>query len=176
MVETKQYHPLLVAIHWFTALIVLMLLAVGKLYLKGLPNNEAKLVPLAIHMVSGIIILVLTLIRLVVRSVTRKPAPAATGNRFLDWVGRGTHVLLYLLLLGMGVSGLGIAQQAGLFDSVIKGAGELPVSFYAFPPRVGHGFVSTMLLAFILLHVAAALYHQFIRKDNLLMRMTFMRK
>jgi len=34
-----------------------------------------------------------------------------------------------------------------------------------------HGFVADLLLALIVLHVAAALYHQFVKGDELLWRM-----
>lgn len=173
MSEVKRYHPILVTIHWITALLVLMMLAVGMLYLKWLPNDANKLMPLAIHMITGITILALTTIRIVVRFTTRKPAPATIGNKFLDFVGKVTHVILYLLLLGMGISGLGIALQAGLFDSVFKKVGTLPIDFYLFLPRIGHHYVAILLLLFVLLHLAAALYHQFIRKDHLLGRMSF---
>jgi cytochrome b561 len=38
---------------------------------------------------------------------------------------------------------------------------------------MGHGLTSSLLLALVALHFGAALYHQFILKDNLLARMWF---
>jgi cytochrome b561 len=49
----------------------------------------------------------------------------------------------------------------------------LPESFLAFPTRVLHGYIARFLVGLIALHVAAALYHQFVRKDGLLGRMAF---
>jgi cytochrome b561 len=37
--------------------------------------------------------------------------------------------------------------------------------------RYGHGYIAIILIALILLHFAAAMYHQFFRKDRLLSRM-----
>lgn len=50
---------------------------------------------------------------------------------------------------------------------------RLPASFDDLAPRAAHGFFATALALLIAAHVAAALYHQFIRKDGLLGRMWF---
>jgi len=49
----------------------------------------------------------------------------------------------------------------------------LPVNFDALPPRAVHGLVAKLLMLAIGLHIAAALYHHFIRRDGLLSRMGF---
>lgn len=169
----SRYHPALVALHWLVAVLVFMALAAGT-YLKGLPNDAAKIGPLSIHMVTGITILVLMATRLVVRALTRKPAPATTGNAFLDAVGVAVHWLLYLVVIAMAVSGLGISAQAGLAEIVLRRSGEaLPPDFFAFPARIGHGLTASVLMALVGLHVAAWAYHQFLRRDNLFARMWF---
>jgi cytochrome b561 len=169
----KRYHPILVAIHWTTALLVIFMLVIGKVSLKWMPNDAAKIFPLAAHMITGISILVLTLVRIFIRLRFPKPAPATAGNRFLDAIGVITHYLLYLGALGMGISGLGIASQAGLLSSVFGGSGALPEDFFVYPVRYGHGYLSSALILIILLHTGAAIFHQFIRKDKLLSRMWF---
>ena len=172
----KRYHPALVAIHWATAVLVIFMLIIGKVWLKWMPNDSSKIVPLAFHMITGIIVLVLTLVRIFVRLRFPKPAPATAGNRILDAIGVVTHYLLYLGALGMGISGLGIAVQAGLQSSVFGGKGSLPEDFFVYPARYGHGYLSTALILILLLHIGAAIFHQFIRKDKLFSRMSFGRK
>ena len=54
-----------------------------------------------------------------------------------------------------------------------SGVGSLPVNFDALPPRAVHGIVAKLLMLAIGLHIAAALYHQLIRRDGLLSRMGF---
>jgi cytochrome b561 len=155
-------------------LLVIAMLVMGLFFLKRMPNNEAKIPILAIHMATGIIILLLTILRLVVRFSTKLPPPARAGNIFLDMVGNVTHILLYMGMIAMGLSGLGIASQAGLMDIVFGGSGaHLPANLYVFPSRIGHAYVGLALLALIGLHIAAAFYHQFLRKDNLIARMSF---
>jgi cytochrome b561 len=169
----SRYHPLLVGLHWLIALLVFMALAAG-IFLKGLPNEATKIGPLSIHMLLGISILVLMLTRFIVRLLTKKPAPATAGNAFLDKVGVAVHWLLYVAVFGMALSGLGTSAQAGLADIVFRRSGApLPVDFFAFPARYGHGYTSIVLMVLIAVHVGAWLYHQFIRKDNLFARMWF---
>lgn len=174
METPKRYHPVLVALHWVMAVLIIFLLLVGNLVMAWMPNDAAKLVPLQFHMLMGITIGVLLIVRFIVRMVTKKPAPATAGNPILDFIGRLTHWGLYLFTLGMVISGMGTSAAANLSEIVFQGKGfPAGFDFYTFPPRIGHEFVSYGLFALIALHVGAALYHQFIRKDNLLSRMWF---
>jgi cytochrome b561 len=127
-------------------------------------------------MSAGVLILVLMLVRLLVRLATAQPRPAVTGSAFLDRVARLTHLTLYVLVTLMAASGIALAVQAGLPGIVFGGAGALPESFAGFRPRALHGVVSRLLLVLIALHVIAALYHQFVRRDGLLGRMSFSRR
>jgi hypothetical protein len=66
------------------------------------------------------------------RLVTPKPEPATTGSKFLDSVGIVTHWLLYISAFGMGLSGLMMAIQSGLFHMVATGSWDLVGGFYNF--------------------------------------------
>ena len=173
MPTPTRYNPVLVALHWLLAAMVIIMLMVGLTQLGETPNDDAKIQVLSMHMPIGITILALMLVRLFVRFFTKKPSPASVGNPLLDKVGVGVHYLLYLAVFGMAVSGLGISAQAGLPTIVFEGSGSLPPDFSVFPPADGHGFLAYTLSGLVLLHVGAALYHQFVRRDNLLARMWF---
>ncbi len=173
MSKPTRYHPVLAVIHWLSALLVLAMLLMGLFVLKQMPNTDAKIPYLAIHMAIGIAILLLTVFRLVVRFSTKLPAPAKSGHFLLDMLGNVTHILLYMGMLAMGLSGMGIASQAALMDIVFGRSGSpLPDNLYVFPSRIGHGFIALVLLALIGLHLAGAAYHQFLLKDKLLLRMS----
>jgi len=163
-----RYNPILVALHWLIALLVFTALAAG-FYVKGLPNEPAKWAPLGIHMRIGQVILFLIIVRLITRFVTKRPAPADTGNKLLNLAAGLVHALLYIGIIAMAIAGMGTAAQAGLNQ---PGA-SLPENFFAFPPRYGHAYVAIILLVLITGHVGAWAYHQFIRKDNLISRMWF---
>ena len=51
-----------------------------------------------------------------------------------------------------------------------------PPSFEIYPSFVAHGYIATILTGFIVLHVLAPLYHQFVMKDGLFRRMFFGRR
>ena len=169
----KRYHPAFVAIHWLTALLVLMMLGVGKFVMPGISfDDPQKPMMLQSHAYIGGALTLLVIARLVLRFTTKHPAPADAGNAILNFAAKAVHILLYVFLLGMAASGLGLFQMANL-PAVFSGAAPYPSNFFEYLPRMGHGLTSWLLLAIVLLHFGAALYHQFIRKDNLLARMWF---
>jgi cytochrome b561 len=163
-----RYHPILVTLHWLLALLVFASLAAG-FFLKGLPNEPAKWAPLGMHMTIGRAILFLMIARLIIRFVTKRPAPADAGSPLLNRAAGLVHALLYVAVIAMAVAGMGTVSQAGLDQ---PGA-SLPEDFFAFPARYGHGYTAIVLIVLVAGHVGAALYHQFIWKDNLLSRMWF---
>jgi len=84
------------------------------------------------------------------------------------------HYVLYLLVFAMAGSGIATSIQAGLPDIVFGGSGTaIAESMETLAPRIAHGIIAKVLFLTIILHVLAALYHQFIRKDGLLGRMWF---
>lgn len=172
-----RYHTALVSLHWLLALMLIAALGIGTFALKTVPiSSPDKIDALRGHMIAGGLILVLTLVRLVVRLKTTHPAPATTGNPLLDRLAPLTHWGLYLLVLLMAGSGVAMSVLAGLPGIVFGGVGTLPVNFDALPPRAVHGIVAKLLMLAIALHIAAASYHQFIKRDGLLRRMGFGRR
>lgn len=174
MTSLNRYHRALVALHWLLAVLLIVALAMGTFALKAVPNSSPdKISALQGHMLAGGLILLLTLARLVVRLKTAHPAPATTGNAWLDRLAPLTHWGLYGLVLLMAGSGVAMSVLAGLPGIVFGGVGSLPLNFDALPPRAVHGIVAKLLMLAIGLHVVAALYHQFVRRDGLLSRMGF---
>ena len=168
-----RYHPVHVVLHWLIAILVFMMLAVGKFVLPGVPANAPqKAGMLQIHSYIGMAIGVLLVIRLILRFTVKRPEPADAGNGFLNFLAKAVHMLLYLILVGMAISGFGLFQQANL-SAVFSGTVPYPEDFFQYLPRMGHGLTSWLLIGVVALHFGAAMYHQFIRKDNLLSRMWF---
>jgi len=170
-----RYHPLLVALHWLLALMIVLALIVGTLVLEPLSNSDpAKIGSLQAHMTIGLLILSLMLIRLVIRVRTQHPPTADIGNGTINRLSRMAHWVLYLGVFGMVASGITLSIAAGLPDIVFGGSGTpLPADFDAFTPRIVHGLIAPLLGFLILGHIAAALYHQFVRRDGLFRRMWF---
>lgn len=170
----RRYHGALVTLHWLLAVLLLLSLGMGSSVLANLPNSApGKISALQGHMVAGGLILLLTLLRIGVRLKTAHPPAASTGHALLDRLAPLTHGGLYLLVLLMAGSGVAMSIMAGLPAIVFGGVGSLPSSFDSLPPRAVHGIVAKLLMLAIAAHVAAALYHQFVRRDGLFARMGF---
>ena len=170
-----RYHPFLVALHWLMALMILLALVAGNFMLDPMPNDSPdKAGALAGHMTVGLLIGTLLILRLITRLKAIKPPHATTGNALFDRIGVWTHWVFYFLIAGVVLSGIATAMGAGLFPIAFGGSGAAISNLIdELPQRAAHGLFTTLLIVLILLHIAAAVYHQFILKDGLLRRMWF---
>ena len=170
----KRYHPALVTLHWLLALLLLVALGMGSQVLAELPNTDPeKLNALKGHMIAGGVILLLTVVRIITRLSTSHPPAATTGMAWADKAAPLMHWVLYGLVLMMAGSGIAMSVAFDLPTVVFKGVGHLPPDFHSATARAVHGAASKLLGLMILAHLAAALYHQFVRRDGLLARMGF---
>jgi cytochrome b561 len=163
----KRYSPLWVTLHWVIALLVFAAFYLGA-STEDIPLAQ-KVGILRWHMPIGIAVLVLMAVRFVIRLRTPRPEPVTAGNAFLDKVGEWTHYLLYILAVLMPLTGIMLSLAFNLAPVVFGGQGSLPRDL---SPML-HGLIDPLFALLILLHILAALYHQFIRKDNLLARMWY---
>jgi len=158
----KRYHPLLVTLHWLT----LILLFAANAFSEG----EGRRSTIDIHMILGVVLLVVIVTRLIVRLTTKRPAWADTGNKYLNMLGEFVHWAMYLvifLILGMGGY---MAFSRNLIGSLLGSGAVLRA------PRIisaVHHLSWFLIVLLLFAHIAGALYHQFIIKDNLLSRMWF---
>ena len=138
MKQMSRYHPLLVTLHWLTAVLIVAALFVGFFVLATMPNADPRKINiLLVHMAGGMLILALMVIRLIVRMLTSKPTAATTGSPLLDRIAPVVHYGFYLLVLLMVASGYATAILAGLSRSVFAHSGEpLPESFAIYPSFV----------------------------------------
>lgn len=173
-----RYHPLLVLLHWLLAVLIVAMLGAGFFLAAPMPNTDPqKTGILLIHMSVGMLIFALMAVRFIVRLRTSRPAPATTGHLLLDRIAPVTHYAFYVLVLFMVGTGYATAILAGLNRSVFQGSGEpLPADFAIYPSFVAHSYIALFLAGLIVLHLAAAVYHQFARGDRLLRRIWFGRR
>lgn len=168
-----RYHPLQVSLHWLVVILIFATFLLGKT-MSGLPNDSGKILSLGLHMALGFTTLLVMVVRWIARSRLPRPTPVTAGNAFFDWTGKAVHYTLYALVILMAVSGMSLSLQSGLIPIIFGGSGaSLPADFYAFQARRLHGVIAPALLVLVVVHVGAALYHQFILKDNLLSRMGY---
>ncbi len=175
--EGRAYHPALVVLHWLLAVMLLFMMGMGGLVLQHLPNaSPDKIGALRGHLIGGAATLVLMLVRWVLRWRTLRPPAAAAVRGSASRLGLWMHRALYAAVFAMALSGFALAVTAGIGQVVFGGVGSLPANFDAYAARTVHGIVAWVLLAFVAVHVGAALARHGGRRDGVLRRMTLGRR
>jgi cytochrome b561 len=164
----RRFTPLQRLLHWLMAICILSMLFIG---VGMLSTVMPKFLPLiSIHKSLGIAILVLALIRLAVRVRSGAPPLPADLPEPMKLAARLSHYVLYALMLGMPLLGWGMLSAAG-YPVVLIGGLRLP----AILPQSdslhtllwdAHCYLAFGFFAVILLHVAGALFHVLIRRDD----------
>jgi cytochrome b561 len=175
MKQVSRYHPPLVTLHWVLAALIIAELTLGFFAHGALSHSKPRNVGiLQMHTLGGILILVLMVIRFVCRIWTPVPANAVTGRPQLNRIAPVTHYAFYVLVLLMAGTGLATAVVSGFSEIVFDPSGPpLPRMLTIHPTFVAHAVTGKLLICFVVLHVLAACYHQFIRKEALFQRMFF---
>ena len=168
----SRYQPVLVALHWLLALMIIGLLCLGFFVLADMPNTDPKKLDILVwHMAGGMFVLALMILRLIIRRWSARPATATTGSPRLDRLASIAHQSFYVIVFLMIATGW---TTGWLISGVFQpNGGSLPDSFAVFPSFRAHAALATLLAILIVVHVAAALYHQFMLKDGLFRRMWF---
>ncbi len=173
MKVTTSYHPLVKVMHGVMALVIIAAIALI-LYAGELPGSDNFKWELYFwHKSLGVLVGILIIIRLAVVINLGKPAPIGVGIQKI--AASAAHGLLYLAMLIMPVSGF-LMSYAGGHDIpffglfTIAGATEKMEGLGGFAHEV-HEIAGYLMIALILLHVIASLYHHFILKDETMTRL-----
>ncbi|MCF2870518.1 cytochrome b/b6 domain-containing protein [Octadecabacter sp. G9-8] len=168
-----QYGSVAVTLHWLSAIFILAMLGSG-FRAASMADGAIKETILMFHVPLGVIILVLTLLRLFWWwRVDQKPRSVEGDPAWQNFTAKAIHVLFYIVILGMAASGIGMLAMSGT-GGILFGASAEPLpDFNEVLPRVPHGLGARLMLALFALHAGAALYHHFIKRDGLIWRMWF---
>jgi cytochrome b561 len=161
--------------HWLTFLLLIGSFSVG-FYMVTLGVSPARLRLFSYHKWTGVTIFVIVAARLAWRLAV--PPPPLPGS-MPEWEKRAadiSHHLLYLFLFAVPLSGWLMSSAKG-FSTVWFGILKIPDLIPKNPPLGAaleevHWMLNKMLLAVIAVHVAAALKHHFVDRDDVLARMT----
>ena len=152
------YSRLQISLHWIIALLILTMFFSGEVmgeFGEMLRDSPGAQQPVGVyaHIGAGISVLVLVLWRIAVR--LRRGAPAAPNgtDKRQEMVALIVHLGLYAVMVIAPISGL-LAWFGGLHT-----AEEV------------HEAIKPILIVLLVLHIAGALYHQYVLKDGLLRRM-----
>lgn len=169
----SRYGTFPVTIHWLSAMLIVVALGSG-FQAENALSPDAKAALLRLHIPAALAVFLLTALRIVWwQSIDRKPLSVEGVTRWQNRLAHGVHVGFYIVILGMIASGIGMMVLSGAGSVIFGAADEVLPNFHLYAPRLPHGFGANLLLALLFAHVAAALYHHFIRRDGLLGRMWY---
>jgi cytochrome b561 len=157
-------------LHWLMALLIIGNIVGGLLH----DVDPRTIIPL--HKASGMLILTLTVLRFLWRLTHRPPPYPATMANWERWASTIVHMALYALMILVPVTGW-----------LMSSASEYPISFFGLfeIPKLDvpqteafgeameerHELLAFAMIGLLLLHIAAALRHHFVKKDGMLARM-----
>ena len=170
--DGTTYDGVAIALHWTTAFLVIANFALAQVWdwfakpTKGLLEDT--------HMSFGVLLTLVIAARLVWRWLPGHQVSSIEAG-WMRIASKGTHYLMYLLLVA----------EAALGFAFRWGAGR-PMAFFGtgIPPMIGeiarplrrelrefHEWIGWAIIILALLHAAAALYHHYVLKDRVLRRM-----
>jgi cytochrome b561 len=173
--SSSFYRPLQKALHWVTFLLVLGIYGltyVVDLYPRGDPGRVAIW---GLHISFGLALLVLVVLRIIERLRLGAPGLPSSMNGLEALLAHSAHVILYALLLVIPLLGVTLVWLRGDTLSFF-GLFSFPALFAPNKELAGlvkeiHSLCANGILIVAGLHAAAALWHHFVRRDDVLQRM-----
>jgi cytochrome b561 len=179
-----HYGTVAMTLHWLIAVLLIANICLG-LYFSDLSHDDPSLFLLVqTHKSIGLTVLALSVIRLAWRLVNPVPPLPPGMSAPLRFIAHASHFLLYALIILIPLSGWAMvsASPLGLPTSYF-GLFEWPhIGFLADLTRAqkmplhrnfgtAHVVLAWSAIVLVPLHIGAALYHQFFRRDDVLKRM-----
>ena len=176
--EGRRYSAVSVLLHWTLVVLILTQVQVGS-WFKDLDGGSEKREAFNIHFSLGMTILGLSLVRLFWRLANPAPPLPDHMARWEKVLARATHTAFYVFMLGMPLAGWLTISAGGGSGRPLEIWGLVPWFRIPGVPEGVHDLfeslhVDVFLKAFwviLALHVAGALKHHFIQKDEVLWRM-----
>jgi cytochrome b561 len=170
--DRSRYDPLAIALHWLTAVLVVLQFGLAETW--GFAERPARHVMIVSHMSFGILLSAVIILRIVWRLIPgHQVAPSQSG--FVELASKAVHYLLYVLLVAEAVLGY-----------VLRWSGNEAMSFFGLliPPPFApftkpahhligevHEWTGWTIVILATGHAAAALFHHYVLKDDVLWKM-----
>jgi cytochrome b561 len=173
--ENTRYTGTAIALHWLLAILIVATFALG-LTMTEMPGvTPTKLKYFNWHKWLGVTIFALAVVRALWRLAHPAPPLPASIPAWQKQVSAATHLLLYVLIFAVPLSGYFYSLAAG-FKVVYLGLLPLPVLIeknLELKPVLEevHFWLNMGMAGLVALHIAAALKHHFIERDDILRRM-----
>ncbi len=174
MTKTEGYSGTAKTLHWLILLLLIVQFIVGW-SMPHIGRDTPVTTLISLHFTIGIVIIAVAIVRLAWRLVHGEPKPLDGLPPWQLRLARAVHWLLYLLLFVVPLLGWINASWRGM--PIVMFGAELPMlvakraAGWRWTGDVHVLLAEYGMLTLVGLHVLAALYHYFIRRDGVLQRM-----
>jgi cytochrome b561 len=172
--EAAVYSPMARAWHWFTAVLVLTSIPAG-FAMSNMGSGAMQNTLFDLHRSIGVLLVPVILLRLAYR--LRRPPPPLPADlpAFQQFAASSVHWALYVLLIVQPFLGW-VGTSAFRAPINVFWLFELPPIWpenRAFSDQVFvvHRAIGFLIILLLVAHIGAALFHHFVRRDGVLLRM-----
>jgi cytochrome b561 len=180
----KKYDNFAILLHWLIALAIIAQLASGLWMVDAIKDSETQKAAYDFyqyHKSLGLIVLTFSILRLVWRLSHSTPELPSHMNLLERAAAHTSHILLYIFMILIPLLGWAMVSTSSYgLPTIIFGLFEWPhISFLVDATNklqinnffvLSHKYMAYSMIALLVLHIAAALKHQFFDKDNLFKR------
>lgn len=173
--DRDAYTLAAIGLHWIMATLIVGGFALGWAMTRIPGITPDKLRFYSWHKWIGVTVLALAMLRILWRLTHRSPSLPQTMSAWQRWAAHAVHVALYVLMIGIPVSGYLYSSAANV---PVVYLGLVPLPPLIEPNSVLKGWFRSIhialdygLLVLVAGHVGAAVKHQWIDRDGLLQRM-----
>jgi cytochrome b561 len=176
--KSLRYTKTIIWLHWITALLMIFMLFWGEELMEVKRGQSLADWQPSAHASIGVLILLLAIARLLWRASHPPPPLPQSTTRSEEIASRLTHGAFYGLMIAIPVLGLMALAPFGQEHTDVDQVTFFKLFQLAFMPNFGewtaeaHEIASNTAKILVILHVLAALKHQFWNKDGLLSRMS----
>jgi len=180
-----RYGTVAVTLHWVIAALIATNLAIGFYFANVMDEHDPSFFSLVqIHKSIGLTVLSLSVLRLVWRLMNPVPTLPTDFGIHMRRLARGTHYVFYFLIIAVPLLGWLMVSASplgtptsyfGLFHwpalPFFSGLSRSDRHQYHEALSTAHAIFAYTAFGLMLLHAGAALWHHFVRRDNVLKRM-----
>ena len=178
----ERYGVVAMFLHWIIAAAVLVMIGLGLIMTRMTPGTMEQFQLYQLHKSIGITILILTVLRLGWRLVNPVPTLPEGMKPWERLAARATHWGFYALTIALPMTGWAMVSASPLnLPTVLYGTVDWPhlPAIAALQNRaaaeeafeLAHESLAVLAVLTFVLHVGAALRHQFQLKDDVLRRL-----
>ena len=163
-----EYSLISKLLHWASAIILFVQIPLG-FYLVDLDFGPERLNIENIHVLVGLSIFYLVIIRLINKIISTSPKLEPSIFKGQKFLAKSNHILLYVTILSITISGifkkLFNGETLVIFFREIKIVENFEIADFFYDIHI---FSNYLLIALIIIHILAVIVHKLFFGDNLL--------